>query len=118
MVCGGDVWCAACAHRANNRNKQTTMADIPSNTDRIVSDVDYRVIGLSPQFWSNTPLLVGDLISLPLINGVDCFVSPAEVNRTEELNHGADCETGGFRTKKRNRMESEDDADQCDPASK
>ena len=120
MVCGGDVWCAACAHRANNRNKQTTMADIPSNTDRIVSDVDYRVIGLSPQFWSNTPLLVGDLISLPLINGVDCFVSPADVNRTEELIHGADCEgqTGGFGTKKRKRMESEDDAEQCDPKSK
>ena len=90
MVCGGDVWCAACAHRANNRNKHATMAAIPSNTDCIVSDVDYRVIGLSPQFWSNTPLLLGDLIGLSLINGVDCFVSPADVNRTEELSHGAD----------------------------
>ena len=40
-----------------------------------ITDVDYRIIGLSPQYWTHTPLLIGDLVSLPLINGVDCFVA-------------------------------------------
>jgi len=39
-----------------------------------ISNVDFRVIGLSPQYWTHTPLLIGDLIGLPLINGVDCFI--------------------------------------------
>ena len=44
--------------------------------DVTISDVDYRVIGLSPQYWANTPLLVGDVLGLLLINGIDCLVSP------------------------------------------
>ena len=40
-----------------------------------ISAVDYRLIGISPQYWSYTPLLIGDLVGLPLINGVDCFIS-------------------------------------------
>ena len=43
--------------------------------DDAASDVDYRLIGLSPQYWSYTPLLIGELVGLPLINGVDCFVA-------------------------------------------
>ncbi|KAL9188716.1 hypothetical protein ACHAXT_007094 [Thalassiosira profunda] len=43
--------------------------------DCAASDVDYRLIGLSPQYWSYTPLLIGDLVGLPLINGVDCLVA-------------------------------------------
>lgn len=50
-----------------------------------ISDVDYRLIGLSPQYWSYTPLLIGDLIGLPLVNGVDCFVSPVSDATTETL---------------------------------
>lgn len=42
-----------------------------------ISDVDFRLIGLSPQYWSYTPLLIGDLIGLPLVNGIDCFASLA-----------------------------------------
>ncbi len=49
-----------------------------------ISDVDYRLIGLSPQYWSYTPLLIGDLIGLPLVNGVDCFVTPA-TDATNEI---------------------------------
>ncbi len=41
-----------------------------------ISPVDHRVIGLSPQYWSHTPLLIGDLTDLPLVNGVDCFLIP------------------------------------------
>jgi len=55
---------------------------LPDN-DVVVSDVDYRVIGLSPQYWSYAPLLIGDLIGLPLINGVDCFVAPVQVKHNE-----------------------------------
>ena len=40
-----------------------------------IIDVDYRLIGLSPQYWSHTLILIGDLVSLPLINGVDCLVT-------------------------------------------
>ncbi|KAL3809873.1 hypothetical protein ACHAXA_001298 [Cyclostephanos tholiformis] len=88
------------------------MASTQSNNGRVVSDVDYRVIGLSPQYWSFTPLLVGDLIGLPLINGVDCFVSPANVGRTGETGHDTDCEgqSGGFQTEIPNRL--------CSPKSK
>mmetsp|Transcript_17819 Transcript_17819/g.37203 ORF Transcript_17819/g.37203 Transcript_17819/m.37203 type:complete len:506 (-) Transcript_17819:33-1550(-) len=48
-----------------------------------ISAVDYRLIGLSPQYWSYTPMLIGDLIGLPLINGVDCFISPRLDNGSE-----------------------------------
>ena len=49
--------------------------------NQTVSDVDYRVIGLSPQYWANTPLLVGDVLGLLLINGIDCLVShPPDVD--------------------------------------
>ena len=44
-----------------------------NNTD--LTDVDYRLVGLSPQYWSHTPILIGDLVSLPLINGIDCLVT-------------------------------------------
>jgi hypothetical protein len=44
--------------------------------DGKISDVDYRLIGLSPQYWSYTRLSIGDLNALPLINGVDCFITP------------------------------------------
>lgn len=41
-----------------------------------VSDVNYHVIDLSPQYWANTPLLVGYVLGLLLINGIDCLVTP------------------------------------------
>ena len=50
------------------------MSSPTPTTDGTV--VDYRIIGLSPQYWSYTPLLIGDLVGLPLINGLDCFVAP------------------------------------------
>ncbi|KAL7427753.1 hypothetical protein ACHAXH_000663, partial [Discostella pseudostelligera] len=53
-------------------------------TDAIL-DVDHRLIGLSPQYWSYTPLLIGDLIGLPLVNGVDCFISPANDTPTKRM---------------------------------
>ena len=55
-----------------------------------ISDVDYRLIGLSPQYWSYTPLLIGDLIGLPLVNGVDCFVSLAAEATNELLSSDRD----------------------------
>ena len=45
-----------------------------------ISDVDYRVVGLSPQYWANTPLLVGDVLGLLLINGIDCLVVSSDVD--------------------------------------
>lgn len=55
-----------------------------------ISDVDYRLIGLSPQYWSYTPLLIGDLIGLPLVNGVDCFISPSTDAPTKTMRTGLD----------------------------
>ena len=83
------------------------MATSPSNNGRVVSDVDYRVVGLSPQYWSYTPLLVGDLVALPLVNGVDCFVYPADVGSTEKSGHCAASEgqISRFQMEKRNRPE-------------
>jgi hypothetical protein len=50
------------------------------------SDVDYRVIGLSPQYWANTPLLVGDVLGLLLINGIDCLVvSPYDADNADNV---------------------------------
>ena len=46
-----------------------------TNNNSDITDVDYRLVGLSPQYWSHTPVLIGDLVSLPLINGVDCLVT-------------------------------------------
>jgi len=60
------------------QKRKRSVASAPSPVDGLsqsaISDVDYRLIGLSPQYWSYTPLLIGDLVGLPLINGVDCFV--------------------------------------------
>ena len=53
-----------------------TTAD--EDIDMSISDVDYRLIGLSPQYWSYTPMLIGDLIGLPLINGVDCLLTTSQ----------------------------------------
>ncbi len=53
-----------------------TKGNAAADDDKI-SDVDYRLIGLSPQYWSYTRLSVGDLnAAVPLINGVDCFITP------------------------------------------
>lgn len=54
-----------------------------------ISSVDHRTIGLSPQYWAHTPLLIGDLVSLPLINGVDCFVSQTASSREIDADRGA-----------------------------
>ena len=55
--------------------------------DDSISDVDYRLIGLSPQYWSYTRLSIGDLNSLPLINGVDCFITPRHRDDSESENN-------------------------------
>jgi hypothetical protein len=52
-----------------------------------LSNVDHRTIGLSPQYWAHTPLLIGDLVSLPLINGVDCFVSCTSSSHENDAIH-------------------------------
>ena len=52
-----------------------------------LSDVDYRLIGLSPQYWSYTRLSIGDLIALPLINGVDCFITPRDEDSINQQHH-------------------------------
>ena len=48
--------------------------------ERNISEVDYRLIGLSPQYWSHIRLAIGDLNTMPLINGVDCFITPNELH--------------------------------------
>lgn len=37
--------------------------------------VEHHILGLSPQYWAHTPMLIGDILSLGLINGVDCMMS-------------------------------------------
>ena len=37
--------------------------------------VEHHLLGLSPQYWAHTPLLIGDILSLGLVNGVDCMMS-------------------------------------------
>lgn len=59
--------------------------------NNLISDVDYRLIGLSPQYWSYTLLLIVDLIGLPLINGVDCFVAPFRDSESN-ANGGYSCD--------------------------
>mmetsp|Transcript_1987 Transcript_1987/g.4355 ORF Transcript_1987/g.4355 Transcript_1987/m.4355 type:complete len:464 (+) Transcript_1987:41-1432(+) len=64
-----------------------TKGNAASGDDDSISDVDYRLIGLSPQYWSYTRLSVGDLNSLPLINGVDCFITPRHRDDSESDNN-------------------------------
>jgi len=85
-----------------------SLNTIPNNSDDPISDVDYRLIGLSPQYWSYTPLLIGDLIGLPLINGVDCFVAPTKVKQ----NGYSRCDDDGCRIKDDDQMSVDDDTDE------
>ena len=64
------IWCRK-THMTDQDSPSTHTLDLAS-----ISPVDHRVIGLSPQYWSHTPLLIGDLTDLPLVNGVDCFLIP------------------------------------------
>lgn len=64
-----------------------TEGNAADGNDNSISDVDYRLIGLSPQYWSYTRLSVGDLTALPLINGVDCFIAPRESDKIADLWH-------------------------------
>ncbi|KAL7477031.1 hypothetical protein ACHAW6_002849 [Cyclotella cf. meneghiniana] len=68
------------------------MADecLPDHDLDAISNVDFRIIGLSPQYWTHTPLLIGDLIGLPLINGVDCFIVPPNID-CESDSHNNRC---------------------------
>ena len=77
------------------------MASIDAASN--ISDVDYRLIGLSPQYWSYTPLLIGDIINLPLINGADCFVTTRNGNRSS--GDSSDCDSA--------QDVDEDDTNQC-----
>ena len=50
-----------------------------------VVGVEHHLLGLSPQYWAHTPLLIGDILSLGLVNGVDCMMSaPAPHTSTPE----------------------------------
>lgn len=53
--------------------------------------IEHHLLGLSPQYWANTPMLIGDILSLRLINGVDCMLpttrttsAPAHHTRYDE----------------------------------
>lgn len=61
--------------------------------EKIISEVDHRLIGLSPQYWSYTRLSIGDLTALPLINGVDCFLTPRRRDESsdESERHNPSC---------------------------
>ena len=70
-----------------------------------ISDVDHSLIGLSPQYWSYTPVLICDLVGLPLINGLDCFVKcnhvscdceDVELNKNNQVKEG-DSDIGSCR---------------------
>mmetsp|Transcript_1135 Transcript_1135/g.2612 ORF Transcript_1135/g.2612 Transcript_1135/m.2612 type:complete len:425 (+) Transcript_1135:202-1476(+) len=61
------------------------MAAMPNDADHRPAPLDVRTIGLSPQYWSYTPLLIGDLNSLLLIDGVDCMVLRSSGVRTKVL---------------------------------
>ena len=63
-----------------------TEGNAADDGDDSISDVDYRLIGLSPQYWSYTRLSVGDLTALPLINGVDCFITPRHRDDESDTN--------------------------------
>ena len=59
------------------------MAD--ADADRPALDVRTTTIGLSPQYWSYTPLLIGDLNDLLLLGGVDCMVVRSSGGQTKVL---------------------------------
>lgn len=40
------------------------------------SVLDHQFLGLSPTYWSYNPMLIGDILRLGFINGVDCMISP------------------------------------------
>jgi hypothetical protein len=62
---------------------EVAASPLTQGNNHQISDVDYRLIGLSPQYWSYTRLSIGDLNALPLINGVDCFIAPRRDDGTE-----------------------------------
>ena len=42
------------------------------------SGLEHFLVGLSPAYWAYTPLLISNLNSLILLNGIDCIVKPIE----------------------------------------
>ena len=61
------------------------MAAMPNDTDRPAPLDFVRTIGLSPQYWTYTPLLIGDVNNLLLIDGVDCMVMASSGGQTKVL---------------------------------
>ena len=55
---------------ANQNGAPTTASASPA-----IVGVEHHLVGLSPQYWAHTPLLIGDVLSLGLVNGVDCMLS-------------------------------------------
>lgn len=47
-----------------------------SNSTHFYYGTEHHLLGLSPQFHAAPPMLIGDVLSLGLINGVDCITSP------------------------------------------
>ena len=52
--------------------------------------VEHHLLGLSPQYWAHTPLLIGDILSLGLVNGVDCIMSASAPHSPEDGEHEPD----------------------------
>jgi len=80
-----------------------------------ITDVDYRLIGLSPQYWSHTPILIGDLVSLPLVNGVDCLVTTCSDDESTTVCEGVQDDTNNSHVAEDITDVDHDDAIQIDP---
>ena len=45
-----------------------------TNPSYFYNGVEHSIVGLSPQYWSYTPMLIGDVHRLVLANGIDCIL--------------------------------------------
>ena len=53
------------------------------NTIHFYNGVEHSIVGLSPQYWSYTPMLIGDVHRLVLVNGIDCIL--CDYSRDESM---------------------------------
>lgn len=69
---------------------------------------EHHLVGLSPHFWAHTPMLIGDILSLGLINGVDCIMSPARYENIHHTNDKAQNESSGISAGRKRRRPDPD----------
>jgi len=64
-------------------SKTSTNDTHGNNCSSSNSGLEHHLIGLSPQYWSYTPLFIADIETLHLINGVaNCLVIPPSITTT------------------------------------